>query len=130
MLTSSNKQDGNREAGMAQAHFPDRVSVADKLATFAGEDKAALQLLMENARQDESLTAGIELYLDRASQSRFLHTLKLEAAGEWLGNHAPARLQIRLDEISRSSQHPAFQAFRTGLRRSGGLERAYPKSPT
>lgn len=129
-MLSSNKPETIRETGVAQASFPDRETVADKLGAFGGEDKAALQLMMENARQDENVTSGIELYLNRASKSRFLHTLKLEAAGEWLGNSAPSRLQIRLDEISRSSQHPAFQAFRTGLRRSGGLERAYPKSRT
>lgn len=130
MLTSSNNQESNRETGMGQATFPDRASVADKLAALSGEDKAAILLVMENARQDENMFSGLEMYLERASRSRFLHTIKLEAAGEWLGTHAPARLQIRLDEISRSSQHPAFQAFRAGLRRSGGLERAYPKSPT
>jgi hypothetical protein len=31
-------------------------------------------------------------------------------------------------EASRSSQHPAYAAFRTGLTRSGGLEKAYPTS--
>jgi hypothetical protein len=29
-------------------------------------------------------------------------------------------------EAAKSSQHPAYQAFRSGLSRSGGLERAYP----
>jgi hypothetical protein len=29
-------------------------------------------------------------------------------------------------EAARSSQHPAYQAFRTGLDRSGGLEKLYP----
>ena len=34
--------------------------------------------------------------------------------------------QIRLMEAAKSSQHPAYAAFRSGLSRSGGLERAYP----
>jgi len=29
-------------------------------------------------------------------------------------------------EAAKSSQHPAYMAFRTGLSRSGGLENAYP----
>ena len=87
-----------------------------------------LRLLLDNPKQDENLFAGIELYLNRASAGRFLHTIKLEKTGEWLGNAAPARLQIRLMEIAKSSHHPAFQAFRTGVVRSGGLERAYPKA--
>ncbi len=52
-------------------------------------------LLMENAVQDENLLAGINLYLDQQANARFLNSLKLEAAGEWLGSNAPARLQIR-----------------------------------
>ena len=59
--------------------------------------------------------------------SRFLNSLKLEKLGEWLGNAAPARLQMRLMEAARSSQQASHQAFRTGLTRSGGLDQAYPK---
>ncbi len=108
--------------------FPDRETVADKLSTMTEADHSFLRLLMENVKQDENLFQGIELYLNRAAKARFLHTIKLENCGEWLGNAAPARLQIRLTEIARSSQHPAFAAFRTGVIRSGGLERAYPKT--
>ena len=110
------------------AAFPDRESVADKLATFGEADQAYLRLLMENAKQDENLLEGLALHLDRASAARFLNTLKLEKLGEWLGNTAPPRLQMRLTESARSSQHAAYAAFRAGLARSGGLERAYPKA--
>lgn len=112
---------------MAASPFPDREAIADRLQRFSGEDQAFLKLLMENVKQEENLFQGIELYLNRASSGRFLHTLKLENAGLWLGETSPARLQIRLMEIARSSQHPAFTAFRTGVVKSGGLERAYPK---
>jgi hypothetical protein len=84
---------------------------------------------MENALQDDSLFEGLHRHLDLAADAPFLNTLKLEKLGEWLGNTAPVRLQIRLMEAARSSQHPAYAAFRTGLSRSKGLERAYPKSP-
>ena len=66
--------------------------------------------------------------MNRAAAARFLNTLKLEKLGEWLGNTAPARLQMRLMETARSSQHAVYAAFRAGLTRSGGLERAYPKA--
>ncbi len=69
------------------------------------------------------------LYLDQQAGARFLNSLKLEATGEWLGGHAPARLQIRLAEIAKASQHPAYLAFRKGLTASAGLEKAYPKAP-
>ncbi len=117
----------NESAMAAAAAFPDRETIAAKLASLAEADQSWLLLVMENAKQDENLTAGIELYLENATRSRFLHTIKLEKSGEWLGVHAPARLQIRLMEISKSSQHPAFTAFRAGLSRSGGLQRAYPE---
>lgn len=110
----------------AAAAFPDRETIAGKLGALSEQDQAYLALVMENPKQDENLTAGIELYLEQATASRFLHTIKLEKAGEWLGNNAPARLQIRLTEIAKSSHHPAFAAFRTGVVRSGGLHRAYP----
>lgn len=108
------------------AAFPDRDTIAEKLGSLSEQDQSYLTLVMENAKQDENLTAGIEHYLEQATRSRFLHTIKLEKAGEWLGNNAPPRLQIRLVEISRSSHHPAFAAFRAGVQRSGGLQRAYP----
>jgi hypothetical protein len=110
------------------AAFPDRDTVADKLAVLGEAEQAYLRLLMENAKQDENLLEGLGLHLNRAADSRFLNSLKLEKLGEWLGNTAPARLQMRLVETARSSQHAAFAAFRTGLTRSGGLDRAYPKA--
>lgn len=103
-------------------------SIADKLGGLNETDKSYLQLLFENPNLDDILFVGIAIYLDRASTARFLNTLKLERCGEWLGNAAPARLQIRLMEAARSSQHPAYLALRDGLVRSGGLERAYPKA--
>ena len=112
---------------MTAAPFPDRDAVADRLASFAESDQAFLKLLMENPVQDENLLEGLALWLDRAAGARFLNALKIERTGEWLGTQAPARLQIRLNEIARSSQHPAFHAFRDGLDKSGGLEKAFPK---
>jgi hypothetical protein len=110
------------------AAFPDRETVADKLAVLGEADQAYLRLLMENPKQDENLLEGLDLYLDRAAAARFLNSLKLERLGEWLGETAPARLQMRLTEAARSSQHAAHAAFRAGLTRSGGLEKAYPKA--
>ena len=109
--------------------FPDRDTVASKLTALTSEDKAWVLLLMENAVQDENLLAGINLYLDQQANARFLNSLKLEAAGEWLGSNAPARLQIRLAETAKASQHPAYLYFRKGLTASAGLEKAYPKAP-
>ncbi|MFS2178120.1 hypothetical protein ACCC98_19565 [Rhizobium pisi] len=106
--------------------FPDRDTVAEKLAALTDADKSYLALLMENAAQDDNLLDGLRRHLDLAAESRFLNSLKLENLGLWLGTEAPDRLQIRLMETARSGQHPAYQAFRTGLSRSGGLERAYP----
>lgn len=100
------------------AAFPDRETVADKLATLGEPERAWLALLMENPHQDENLLAGIGLYLDRAAAARVLNTLKLERLGEWLGATASERLQARLMEIARSSQHGAYAAFRAGLTRS------------
>ncbi|MFC3072580.1 hypothetical protein [Shinella pollutisoli] len=110
------------------AAFPDRETVADKLATLGEPERAWLALLMENPQQDENLLEGLGLYIDRAAAARVLNTLKLERLGEWLGAAAPGRLQGRLMEIARSSQHAAYAAFRAGLARSGGLDRAYPKA--
>lgn len=107
--------------------FPDRDTVADKLAGLSEPDQAFVHLLMENAQQDDNLLEGLHRHLDNSAAGRFLNTLKLEKLGEWIGNAAPARLQIRLAEAAKSSQHPAYAAFKTGLTRSGGLERAYPK---
>ncbi|MBX5198138.1 hypothetical protein HJB82_22905 [Rhizobium sp. NZLR10] len=106
--------------------FPDRDTVAEKLAALSETDKSYLTLLMENVAQDDNLLDGLRRHLDIAAGSRFLNSLKLENLGIWLGAHAPDRLQIRMMETARSSQHPAYQAFRTGLDRSGGLEKAYP----
>lgn len=110
------------------AAFPDRDTVADKLLALGDGEKAYLSLLMQNPQQDENLLESLSVSLDRASTARFLNSLKLEKLGEWLGETAPARLQIRLMECARSSQHAAHAAFRAGLTRSGGLERAYPKA--
>jgi hypothetical protein len=112
----------------ALAAFPDRDTVADKLAAFGESEEAFLRLLMEHPQQDENLLDGLTLYLNRAAEARFLNSLKLGKAGEWLADNAPARLQIRLSEVARSSQHAAFAAFRDGLNRSGGPARAYPKA--
>lgn len=110
------------------APFPARDSVAEKLAVFGESEKAHLLLLMENAAQDENLIEGLYRQLDLASAAKLLNSLKLEKLGEWLGSNAPARLQIRLMEAAKSGQHAAYQAFRIGLNRSGGLEKAYPKA--
>jgi hypothetical protein len=111
---------------MTAASFPDRDAVADKLTAFAEADQAYVKLLMENVVQDDNLLSGILLWLNKAAEARFLNTLKLEKTGEWLGNNAPNRLQVRLMETAKSAQHPAYLAFRDGLTRSGGLERAFP----
>ncbi|MCJ7995922.1 hypothetical protein J5N58_08310 [Rhizobium cremeum] len=111
-----------------QTRFPDRETVADKLSGMSEADRNFLALLFENSQQDDCLLEGLYLYLDRASEARFLNSLKLERSGEWLGQNAPSRLQMRLTEAARSSQHPAYIAFRNGLTRSGGLDRAYPKA--
>ena len=113
---------------MTAAPFPDRDAVADKLSAFGEAEQAFMRLLMENPIQDENLLEGLALWLNRAAAARFLNSLKLDRTGEWLGNNAPARLQIRLMELAKSSQHPAYEAFRQGLVRSRGLEKAYPKA--
>lgn len=109
--------------------FPDRDTVAAKIASLSSEDESWLKLLLENAAQEENLLEGLLLFLDNQAQAKFLNTLKLEKCGEWFGENAPARMQIRLHEVSKSSQHAAFTAFRQGLTKSGGLEKAYPKAP-
>jgi len=71
-----------------QTPFPDRETVAGKLSGLAEADQAFLKLLFENPQQDESLFEGLHLYLDRASEGRFLNSLKLERCGEWMGENA------------------------------------------
>jgi hypothetical protein len=112
---------------MTTLPFPDRDAVAAKLTGFTEADQSFIKLLMENAAQDDNLLAGLLLWLDQAADARILNSLKLAKIGEWLGANAPARLQIRLSETSKSSQHPAYRAFRDGIERSGGLEKAYPQ---
>ncbi|MDK1493872.1 hypothetical protein QN219_28170 [Sinorhizobium sp. 7-81] len=107
------------------AAFPDRDTTAAKLSSFGETDQAFVRLLMESSEQDENLIEGLHRHLDLAAEARFLNSLKLEKLGEWLGNEAPGRLQMRLMDAARSSQHPAYQAFKTGLTRSGGLQRAF-----
>lgn len=105
-----------------------RETVAESLAALLPENQSWLTLLMENPSSDDLLLDGLHFYLDHASEAKFLNSLKLQKCGEWIGSAAPARLQIRLAEAAKSSQHPAYAAFRDGLTRSGGLERAYPKA--
>lgn len=105
-----------------------RETVAESLAGLSPENQSWLRLLMDNPASDDLLLEGLHFHLDRASEAKFLNSLKLGKCGEWIGNAAPARLQIRLAEAAKSSQHPAYVAFRDGLTRSGGLERAYPKA--
>jgi hypothetical protein len=112
---------------MIAAPFPDRDAVADKLATFGEAEQAFIKLLMENPIQDENLMEGLLFWLNKSTEAPFLNALKLDRTGEWLGNSAPQRLQIRLMELAKSSQHGAYEAFRAGLVRSKGLERAFPK---
>lgn len=81
---------------------------------------------MGNAAQDENVIDGLHRHLNNAASAPVLNTLKLENLGKWIGEAAPARLQIRLTEAAKSSQHSAYVALRTGLLRSGGLENAYP----
>ncbi|MDO6963306.1 hypothetical protein [Rhizobium alvei] len=113
---------------MSSAPFPDREAVAEKFASFGEGEQSFLKLLMENPVQDENLLEGLVLWLNRAAEARFLNSLKLSTIGEWIGHAAPQRLQIRLMEAARSSQHAAYLAFREGLTKSGGLARAYPKA--
>jgi len=110
------------------AAFPDRDTTASKFSSFGEADQAFIKLLMANLEQDENLMEGLYRHLDLSAEARFLNSLKLEKLGEWLGNEAPARLQMRLMEAARSSQHPAYQAFKAGLTKSGGLQRAFPSA--
>lgn len=112
----------------SQAPFPDRETVAVKLSALSDADKQWLKLLLENPAQDDALLDGLGLFINEAAQARFLNALKLSKAAEWLGENAPARLQMRLLETARSSQHAAFVAFREGLMKTGGPDRAFPKA--
>ena len=105
-----------------------RHTVADSLSGLNDENRSWLALLMDNPTTDDTLLNGLRLYLDRQAEARFLNSLKLHKCGEWLGDAAPARLQVRLMETAKSSQHAAYSAFREGLSRSGGLKNAYPKA--
>ena len=111
---------------MTSAPFPDRDTIASKLASLDEQEKSYVALLMENVAQDENVIDGLHRHLNNAASAPFLNTLKLENLGKWIGETAPARLQIRLMEAAKSSQHPAYMAFRIGLSRFGGLEKAYP----
>ncbi|MFN7027560.1 MAG: hypothetical protein ACK4QP_24130 [Pseudorhizobium sp.] len=110
------------------APIANRDMVADSLAGLSEQNRSWLKLLMDNPASDETLLDGLHLYLDRQAQSRVLNSLKLKNCGAWLGDVAPARLQTRLMEAAKASQHAAYTAFREGLVASGGLERAYPKA--
>ncbi len=111
------------------ALFPGRETIASKLANLDEANKALILGVLEKGEQDDLFLEGLYLYLDLQSKARFLNSLKLGQTGEWLGSVAPDRLQIRLIEAARSSQHSAYTAFREGLDRSGGLQRAFPQSP-
>lgn len=106
----------------------EREAVSARLATLGEAEKSWISAFLDKPQNDDTFLDGLHHYLDGASQARFLNALKLEKTGEWLGHTAPGRLQIRIMEAARSSQHPAYQALRSGLSRSGGLERAYPKA--
>lgn len=113
---------------MSNASFPDREAVAAKLSALNDADTAWLRLVMENPAQDEAFLDGVTHFVNATAEARFLNALKLSRAGEWLGHNAPARLQVRLMEIARSSQHAAHAALREGLLKSGGMDKAYPKA--
>lgn len=106
----------------------DREAVSTRLAAFGEAEMQWFQALFTNPAMDDTLLEGLHHYLDEAAAARFLNAMKVEKTGQWLGANAPGRLQMRLLEAARSSQHPAYQSFREGLRRMGGLERAYPRS--
>jgi hypothetical protein len=114
---------------MTSAPFPDPETIATKLSSLGDQDQAYVKLLLENPKQDDSLIDGLHRHLHNASRAPFLNSLKLENLGKWIGDAAPPRLQIRLMEASKSSQHPAYIAFRKGLTASGGLDKAYPPAP-
>ena len=110
------------------APIGNRDTIAEGLNSLSDEKQTWLKLMMDNPAGDDLLLDGLHLFLDQASEARFLNTLKLQKCGEWLGNNAPGRLQMRVMEAAKSSQHAAHHAFRDGLIKAGGLERAYPKA--
>lgn len=101
-------------------------SVASQLAMTSDADRETLETMMQNATMDAFFLDGLSRHLDQAAAAPFINALKLEKLGLWVGSTASARLQVRLMEISKSSLHPAYAAFRAGLVRSGGLQKAYP----
>ncbi len=111
------------------AIFPTRETIATKLSDLNDTNEAMIRSVFEKSDQDDLFLEGLYAYLDQEADARFLNSLKLSKVGEWVGNEAPDRLQIRIMEAAKSSQHGAYAAFREGLTKSGGLERAYPKSP-
>ncbi len=111
---------------MTSAPFPPRHNRIKASRALANGRNPTSSLLMGNAAQDENVIDGLHRHLNNAASAPVLNTLKLENLGKWIGEAAPARLQIRLTEAAKSSQHSAYVALRTGLLRSGGLEKAYP----
>ena len=103
----------------------DREIVSQAFATLDETNQTALRVLMQTPEGDERLLDGLHHHLDLAAKARLLNSMKLEKLGTWLGENAPDRLQVRLMENARASQHPAYQAFRTGLVRTRALERAF-----
>ncbi|OLP56599.1 hypothetical protein BJF92_10910 [Rhizobium rhizosphaerae] len=106
----------------------DRETVSKAFATLDETNQMALRVLMQTPEGDEHLLDGLYHHLDAATKAKLLNTMKLEKLGTWLGENAPGRLQVRLMETARASQHPVYQAFRTGLSRTRALERAYQKT--
>ena len=89
------------------AAFPDRETIADKLAALGEAEQGFLALLLQNPQQDENLLAGLDLCLHRAA----------------LPSHSPSFSSF---SALRKRASAAHEAFRAGLTRSGGLERAFP----
>ena len=110
------------------ALFPGRETIASKLSNLDDANRVLISEVFGKPEQDDLFLEGLQLYLDQQTSAPFLNSLKIGEVGEWIGSEAPARLQIRIMEAAKSSQHAAYQAFREGLTRSGGLERAFPKS--
>lgn len=108
--------------------FPGKETITSNLGKFDQSSQEVFKQVMETPSHDDALMEGLNVFLDQESNARFLNSLKLGKLGEWFGNEAPARLQIRLMETAKSSQHAAYKAFCDGLIRSGGLERAFPKA--
>ncbi|CDM57770.1 hypothetical protein LPU83_2113 [Rhizobium favelukesii] len=107
---------------MTSVPFPDRDTIASKLASLDERAKSYVVLLMENAAQDENVIDGLYRHLNNAASAPFVNTPKFENLGKRIGEAAPAFLQIRLMEAAKSSHHPAYVALRTGhfaFRRGG-----------